>query len=214
MNKSNFNNLLRQSISEIFKKNGKISSVSGYGLTEEAKDILFELKELIMETDYFNPDTKAFLSSRYGSYRNFPNNDKCAVNKHTSRSRINYDLSKLKKVLGEDALDKIIKQRDNDLSTYKDKVHELLERHRNKSIIENFTIKLPEYGKVYDRLTEEESEILFHIVTTTSKKYKRTMEGLITEKMLGYILYLEQNNDKLTAEEFECYDSLKECLIE
>jgi hypothetical protein len=88
----------------------------------------------------------------------------------------------------------------------------LLERNRNKSIIENFTIKLPEYGKIYDSLTDEETEILFHIVTTTSKTYKRTMEGLITEKMLGYILYLEQNKENLTAKEFECYDSLKACL--
>lgn len=212
MNKNNFNRQLRSCISEMHKKGRKLEHISGYGLSEEASNILYELYQLIMETEYFKPDTKKFLSSKYGTYRTKYDDEFCAKNKNTSRSRITYDLSKLKKVLGEDALDIIIKQRDNDLSTYKEKIHELLERNRNKSIIEKFTIKLPEYGKIYNSLTEEETEILFHIVTTTSKTYKRAIEGLITEKMLGYILYLEQNKDKLTVEESECYGSLKACL--
>lgn len=209
MNKSNFNRRLRACISEMYKKGGKIEHVTGYGLSEEASNILYELYQLIMETDYFKTDTKKFLSNKYGTYRTQYNNEFCAKNKNTSRSRITYDLSKLKKVLGEDALDVIIKQRDNIISAYKEKIHELLERNRNKSLIENFSIKLPEYGEIYNSLTEEEVETLFHIVTTTSKTYKRTMEGLITEKMLGYILYLERNKDKLTAEELDYYDDLK-----
>lgn len=212
MSKSNFNRRLGACISEMYKKGGKIEHVSGYGLSEDASNILYELYQLIMETEYFKPDTREFLSSKYGTYRTQYNNEFCAKNKNTSRSRITYDLSKLKKVLGEDALDKIIKQRDYDLSTYKEKIHELLERNRNKSIIEGFTIKLPKYGKIYNSLSEDEKEMLFEIALTTSKKYKRDMEKLITEEMLGYILYLEQNKNNLTAKEFECYDGLKACL--
>lgn len=212
MNKSNFNRRLRACISEMHKKGGKIEHVAGYGLSEEASNILYELYQLIMETEYFKPDTREFLSYSYGSYRKYPKSSSTASNTNTSRSRVTYDLTKLKKILGEDALDIIIKQRDNDLSTYKEKTHELLEINRNKSIIEGFTIKLPEHGQIYNSLSEDEKEMLFEIALTTSKKYKRDMEKIITREMLGYILYLEQNNDKLTAKEYGYFDSLKACL--
>ena len=103
---NSFNSLLRHCVSARYTKNGVQTAdyIAGYGLFVEAKEILKELVTLVMETEYFKPDTKKFLSDKLRSYRNVVNCSGCAKNSHTSRSRINYDLSRLRGVLGEDSI--------------------------------------------------------------------------------------------------------------
>lgn len=214
MRKSNFNSQLRSCISEMYKKGTKLEHISGYPLSEDASNILYELYQLIMETDYYKKDTIMFLINKYGTYRAQYDNEFCSKNKNTSRSRITYDLSKLKKLLGEDALDIIIKKQDTDLSRYKEIIHGLLEKHRNKSILDGFTINLPKYGEVNDSLTEDELNILMDIASSHSRNSKRLAEMRMTKRMLGYMQYLEKNKDSLTEGENNYYEDLKAWLVE
>lgn len=155
---SSFNNLLRQCVINMSIGGAvqAVSSISGYRLSERAKSLLIELVALVMNTEYFKLDTKIYLSSKYRTYRNVVNNDGCSSNNHTSRSRINYDLSKLRGVLGEDALDIIIKYSDADLTRYEEKIKALYQKYRNKSLLDGFTLRLPECNEIVTSLTDDE----------------------------------------------------------
>lgn len=214
MARNSFNGLLRCCVVEMYTAEGikTVEHVAGYGLSGEAKEILAELVKLIMETEYFKPDTKEFLSSKFRSYRNSTNNSGCAGNKHTSRSRINYDLLKLRAALRQDALDIIIRQKGADLSYYRDKIQSLLQKHRQKSLLEGFTIKLPEGNEIVSHITDDEMTALIGLARMHSGKGIKEDEKRITTNMVGYIKYLEQNQESLQGDELECFQTLSEWL--
>jgi len=189
-----------------------VDSISGYRLSDEAKGVLKELAMLVMETDYFKPDTKAYLSSKFRTFRNSNITDGCATNKNTSRSRINYDLSKLRCQLGDDAMEIIIKQRNADLSRYKEKIKGLLDKYRNKSLLDGFTIKIPECNELVKDLPEDNILTLLGLARMHSKKGIKESEKYFTPEMVGYIRYLESNLSNLNEEEMEYYNALAEWL--
>lgn len=214
MARNSFNSLLRCCVMDMYTTKGiqTVEHLAGYGLSGEAKTILAELVKLIMETEYFKPDTKEFLSSKFRSYRNSTNSSGCAGNKHTSRSRINYDLLKLRVALGQDALDIIIKQREADLTRYKEKIQILLQKHRQKSLLEGFTIKFPKCDEPVHSLTDDEMISLIGLARMHSKKGIQEDEKRITANMVGYIKYLEQNQESLQGDELEYFQALSEWL--
>lgn len=214
MARNSFNSLLRCCVVEMYTAEGikTVEHVAGYGLSGEAKEILAELVKLIMETEYCKPDTKEFLSSKFRSYRNSANGSGCAGNKHTSRSRINYDLLKLRVALGQDAMDIIIKQKGADLTRYKEKIQSLLLKHKQKSLLEGFTIKLPGCNEPISSITGDEMMSLIGLARMHSRKGIQEDEKRITANMVGYIKYLEQNQESLQGEELECFQALSEWL--
>lgn len=214
MASNSFNSLLRCCVSTMYTDAGvqSVEYLAGYGLSAEAKDVLKRLVLLVMETEYFKPDTKKFLSDKSKSYRNVVYSIGCASNSHTSRSRINYDLSRLRGILGEDALDIIIKQKGADLIRYKEKIQGLIVKHKQKSLLEGFTIKLPECSELVVSISENEILALIGLARIHSKKGMQEDEKRITASMVGYIKYLEQNQEHLQGDELECFQSLAEWL--
>lgn len=211
---NSFNNLLRCCISAMYTENGvqTVDYLAGYGLSQEAKETLIELVTLVMETEYFKPDTKNYLSNKLSSYRNVGYSSGCAINSHTSRSRINYDLSRLRGALGEDTLDIIIKQKGADFTRYREKIQTLIQKHRQKSLLEGFTIKLPQYNELVTAISEDEIMNLISLARIHSKKGMQEDEKRITANMVGYIKYLEQNQEHLQGDELEYFQALAEWL--
>jgi hypothetical protein len=214
MASNSFNSLLRCCVSAMYTENGvqTLDHIAGYGLSEEAKVILKELITLVMETEYFKPDTRSFLSGKSGIYWKVVYSSGCASNSHTSRSRINYDLSRLRGALGEDALDIIIKQKDADLTRYREKIQALIQKHRQKSLLEGFTIKLPECGELVASISEDEVLTLISLARIHSKKGLKLDEKRITASMVGYIRHLEQHQEHLQGDELEYFQTLTEWL--
>lgn len=213
MAKNNFNNLLRHSMCEIHTKGKNISSIGGYGLSADAKEILLDLYKLIMETTYIKQDTRSFLVNKYVTYRTRVYSSGCAVNKNTSRSRIFYDTSKLKRALGEDFFDVIIKNRNTDLSRYKFKIQELLIKYKNKSLLDGFAIKLPQCNQIITNISDDDVDKLSNFVQYGSKKAKEMFEKGMTEDFVGYLMYLEQNKEKLEGKDLMRYNKYIQWLV-
>lgn len=211
---NSFNSMLRYCVSAMNTKNGiqTVEHLAGYDLSEKAKEILKELVILVIQTEYFKPDTKKFLTDKFGSYRNVSYSNGCASNKHTSRSRINYDLSRLRGALGEDSLDIIIKQKGTDLTCYREKIQVLIQKHRQKSLLEGFTIKLPECNELVTSISVDEKLNLIGLARIHSKKGIQVDEKRITTSMVGYIKHLEQNQEHLQGDELEYFQALAEWL--
>ncbi len=214
MSGNNFNGLLRACVSMMYSKSGikAVDSIGGYSLSDEAKDFLKELVTLVMETDYFKPDTKAYLSSKFSTFRSSNIVDGCAENKNTSRSRINYDLSKLRCQLGDDAMEIIIKHKNTDLSRYRERIKCLWDKHKSKSLLDGFTIKIPECNELVSELLEEKIITLLGLARMLSRKGIKESEKYFTPDMVGYIRYLEHNLSNLNEEEMEYYSALAEWL--
>lgn len=208
---NNFNSLLRSICSSCYnegKEVKKVEAVAGYALSGQAQGLLVSLVRLCMATDYFKPDTKEYLSNKYRSIRTVIGVDGCASNKHTSRSRINYDLSKLRAVLGEDSLNVIVKQPNADLTNYISKVNELNKRYERKSLLDGFYIKTRSGEEMKTEVSEDDFNILMEIVKYGSKKGKMLMESNLTPEFIGYIKYLEQYEELLEDKEKERYNTL------
>jgi len=186
----------------------KAESIAGYRLSEEARELLKKIVKLVMETEYFKPDTKNFLISKSRNYRNDEFRSICAKNKHTCRSRIFYDLAKLRAALGTNAMDIIIKQPRADLTIYKDIIQDLLMKYGEKRLIDGFTIKLPKVAAKVTSIPDEDYEILREIAKYGSKKGKMLMEFNMTPEIVGYLQYLDENKDKLSSKETERYNEL------
>ncbi len=214
MAESNFTGLLRQCIGLMYKNETIISveSIAGYRQSEQAKEILIELIELVMQTDFTKPDTKEFLSNKYKTYRSISICNGCATNKHTSRSRISYDLSKLKGVIGEDAIKIILGSKDKDLSIYKDKIQQLLKKYKEKSLLDGFAIKIPQCNEMVTGLSEKDRWELARIISMSSKKSRARDEKNLTSDMIGYIKYLEGNKGSLQGDDLDMYQTLVEWL--
>lgn len=213
MARNNFNYLLKQVVEEFHGNEKEVRTVGGYSLSEEKRIILRMLKELVMNTNYFKEDTKIFLFSRYGTNINYNNSNGCSSNKNTSRSRINYDLLKLKSVLGGDALEIIIKSQNKDLSYYAERINDLIMKTKGKIFLEGFSIKVPECYIESKELSQEEIENLKEIVKYGSKKYLRLLEKRMTINQVAYLRYLEKNKDNLSGREKELHAYLMEWIV-
>lgn len=212
---NSFNSLLRMVCSSFYNENKEmkeVKSIVGYVLNEQAQGLLVSLVKLCMETDYFKPDTKEYLTNKYKTIRTVSGVDGCANNKHTSRSRINYDLSKLRAVLGEGSLDIIIKQPHADLTSYISKINELLKKHEHKSLLDNLTIKYPKTDDICREFDKDSIFTLLRIARFQSKKGRMIDENELTSDMVAYVNYLENNKDSLQGDDLEIYQTLCEWL--
>lgn len=212
---NSFNSLLRMVCSSVYnedKEVKEVKSIAGYALSEQAQGLLVSLVKLCMLTDYFKPDTKEYLTNKYKTIRTVSGADGCASNKHTSRSRINYDLSKLRAVLGEDSLDVIVKQYDADLTSYISKINELLKKHEHKSLLDNLLIKYPKTNDICREIDNDSIFTLLRIARLQSKKGRLIDENELTSDMVAYVNYLENNKDSLRGDDLEVYQALCEWL--
>ncbi len=173
----------------------------------EVKTLIKLLVELIMQTDYFKPETKAVLQGV--SYRN---SGDVSVNKSTAASRVNYDFSRLTKILGEDFFENLNKQ-DFDVSAYTSKITQLIAEYSKKSILDTVAIKLPKgSGREIKSIEMKDWNFMFALIKNYSKPYMHRIEKKVTEEMIDYIEFLENHPDSLNAEQQEHYESLQKLM--
>lgn len=187
--------------------------VTGYGLSEQAQEVCCLLVELAMETDYFADVTKTMLENGY-SYRRVAESVE-GKNANTVKSKIYNDISKLKKKLGENAFDKIVKDRRADLSEYKNIIENLIEKNRKQSLLEGFAFKLPPCPKnlEVEQLSENDMITLCYFVTNYSKQSLQDIEKRFKPEYVAYIKYLEENEKQLDLHEKAVYRCMKAWLV-
>ena len=208
-----FNDFLRQLV-RVSYKGGEVVPVShlgGYAVDEELKPILVDLVKLVMLTDYTKADTKEYLQQRYAGCRSVYQGEGCAVNKNTSKSRINYDLMKLRRVLGEDFFTLAFQDHALDVERAGQRIGGLLTRVTSRRLLDGFAsgLSMPELGD-HTQLNEAEKENMMEIVRTCSKRGLRSRWSCFTGDMVDYILHLERATpDALDDEDREVYRQLK-----
>lgn len=211
MKRNDFVNILTE-ICKHFYVRGQIEkqdNVAGYLLSEQGQEICCLLAELAMETDYFADVTKTMLENGYSYRRVAESMGKKKVN--TVKSKIYNDISKLKKKLGENAFDKIVKDRKADLSDYRSIVESLIEKNRKQSLLEGFAFKLPHCSSELkvEQLSENDMMRLRYFVTNYSKRSLEDIEKRFKPEFVAYIKYLEENEKHLDSYEKAVYRCLR-----
>lgn len=210
MDDPNFNMYLRNVIRKMYVDNNivAVNSLLGYNLSKQANEVIKPLIQLVMCTDYFKEETKIMLQGRTYSTSGRGN-----VNKNTIKSRIQYDLSKLKRELGAHALRNIITNDKMDLSSYKVTINRLLLENEKKSVLELLAIKVPVCnGNNIVNLEFEEWSQLLYLMEYYSKKTIQMMEKLFSTNYVGYIRHLELNENSLDEEERFKLNLLRSCV--
>lgn len=211
MKRNDFVNILTE-ICKHFYVSGQIvkqDNVAGYSLSEQGQEACCLLAELAMKTDYFADVTKTMLENGYSYRRVAESMGKKKVN--TVKSKIYNDISKLKKKLGENAFDKIVRDRNVDLSDYIGIVESLLEKNKKKSLLEGFAFKLPPCPSELkvEQLSENDMMRLRYFVTNYSKKSLQDVEKRFKPEFVAYIKYLEENEKQLDYHEKAVYRCLR-----
>jgi hypothetical protein len=207
--KLKFNTYLKMIVRSMWR-DGKIvdvDSIPGFGSDPEIKALIKLLVELIIQTDYFKPESKAVLQGV--SYRN---SGDASVNKNTAKSRVNYDFSRLTKVVGEDFFERVNKQ-DFDVSAYTSKIAQLIAEYSKKSILDTVAIKLPKgSGREIKSIEAKDWNFMFALIKNYSKPYMHRIEKKVTEEMIDYIEFLENHPDSLNDEQQEHYEALQKLM--
>ena len=208
-----FNDFLRQLV-RVSYKDGEavpVSHLGGYAVDEELRPVLVDLVKLVMLTDYTKADTKEYLQQRYAGCRSVYQGEGCAVNKNTSKSRINYDLMKLRRVLGEDFFTLAFQDHALDVERAGQRIGSLLTRVTSRSLLDGFApgLSMPELGD-HELVFDNDIKVLLEIVRTCSKKGLRSRWSCLTGDMVAYIKHLENTSeDDLDDTDREVYRQLK-----
>lgn len=205
MGKSSFSKILRLAVSSCYsEKNGVVirnNRIGNFKVHPKSVPAWRELIKLAMETGYFKRDVKKYLQGQ--SVENISNDR--MEKKATTKSRINYQLGRLKQELGEDAMLELLESSDEIvISRHKKKIHELLKEYEKKSLLDNIMIRIPTYdGREVKSLEEDVLESMYYIIGIYAKKIVRGIEGEFTADMVAYVHYLEEQNkeEELTEEE-------------
>ena len=197
-----------------FYQQGKVVTdkyVAGYGLDIEQQKCCGLIVKLALETHYFKEETKRMLSEGL-SYRKVAEME--GKNANTIKSRIYNDIGKLKKKLGENCFDTIIRCRDADVSKYITILQKLIQENSTHSLLDEFGIKIPkiENEMHVTSLSEEDMLQLCYLVTCYSKRRIKEVEKQVKKEWIAYIQYLESNRECLDENEQSIYDSLSACL--
>jgi hypothetical protein len=187
-----------------------VNHAAGFSLNESVRELLKLIVNLVMDTPYFKKETKAVLMGN--SYRS---SGDASINTNTIKSRVSYDFQKLSRVLGVGFFDTILRNQEMDLSSYTDKINELLGVSSKKSILDTLAIKLPKSsGKEIKSIETRDWKFIYSVIFGYSKQYIHQIEKKVTDEMVSYIEYLENHTDSLNAEQQEQYESLQKLMAE
>lgn len=198
-----FASKLRYLVRECYKDDGSIGiskkQLWEYKLSQGSEKVLEELVYLVMKTRYFAQEEKDFLlgESFIQIQQKLEANGR-KINVNSLKSRIYYQINRLKKELGEDALEEICRTKSNDiLKHYYKKIKQLEKGVKSKSLLDNLLLKVPEVtGERVTALEEEDAELLMHIVTYHSKAMLEIVQPYFTSEMASYLKYLESKDKK------------------
>lgn len=209
MSMGNFNKYLRAVVRAFYHNGSIINSdhVAGYQISTQVQELLKLLIQLVMFTDYFKTETKQVLLGE--SYRN--SGDASMVNINTVKSRVVYDFAKLSRVLGADFFNIVMNNQNIDFSNYIDKINQLLDLNKNKSVLDMLQIKLPECnGKKMNDISQEDWMLLLYVFVKYSKEEMHRIEKQLTGDMVAYVRYLENNTSCLNDIQRKHYMILQE----
>ncbi len=215
-----FTKMLRIAVRSYIEAGNSLESVNslwGYSINSNQKKILKNMIDLLINTDYINFETKEYLcGKRYSEVldevQELEGNPDIKLS--TVRSRISFQLGRVKQDLGGDILDQIKKNPDNKelLKFYFDKIALLKKKEKSKSLLDGFGLKVPAYkGILVQNLNAYEMEQLEDILKHYGKGHlgKRHYQKIFSERMVSYIRYLESNEKKLSQEEEAIYKRYK-----
>ena len=211
---NNFNDMLRALVGASYKDGQVVplSFLNGYAVSGAVRPVLVDLVKLVMLTDFTKPDTKEYLQQRYAGWRSIYVGEGCADNKHTSKSRVTYDLMKLRRVLGEDFFTVALQRGTLDVEQAGKNIRGLLSKATGKSLLDGFAqgLHLPAEPGDNELMFDGDKEVLLEIVRSCSKKGLRSRWSCLTSDMVAYIKFLENTSeDDMDDSDRAVYEQLK-----
>lgn len=204
-----FNRYLRMAVASSYQ-DGTVKEVErlagGYAIPPEARPILAQLVRVVMLSDYTKPDTKEYLSTPRGM-RTIYHGKGVASNPHTSRSRIQYDLTKLKTALTISFFDRLMEG--GDLTEQAEAVERLERKARGRSLLEGYQFDLPSPTgelEAIDRDTLNKLMTLTRAFGSARVAYDRSK---FTPDMINFLNYLENHREQLSQENQATYQYLR-----
>ncbi len=203
-----FNQYMKAAVASMWKDGvvTEVESLNGRRVPLEARPLLKRLVHLVMDTDYTKPDTKLYLVKSYGM--RLVGGEGCASNRNSSRSRIQYDITKLKAALGADFFDRIVEG--GDLCREAEALAKLERKARGRSLLEGYLFPLPSPTGELEALDGEQLERLRRLTKLFGSARANYWRKQFTPEMLNYLNYLNNHREQLSEENQATYDRLRE----
>lgn len=204
-NSSKFNSDLKWLVSGFFKDGMIIEdgSILGYPPTKDQQRLCCKIAHLVLDPNGLcKADTKNYLLGA----EVFKGN---ADNPNTSRSRIQYDMKKLRLLMGDQMLADICRKRDGFVQ-YEEQIDNILKKYQSRSIFDKLVLKVKHSDKApaHVDLSADEKITLLELFETYGKNKVKRAEESVTLEMIRYVKYLEENQDRLSGEEQEFWELL------
>lgn len=216
MNGLSQSEVLRAVIREAGSKEGLVVGNYVYGnmLTEENIVVLSALYKLVMQTDYLWTESRMWLAGMR-TYRviNETVEQKEKVKPSTARSRIYYDVVKLKKLLGPGLVMEVFNADPERLEEIHTVIKKKLEKYDTNSLIKQLAIKVPEPAGECAEITEREWDELLFICKHYARKRVEFIESKTTPRHMSYLVYLQEHEADLPERQKEKLEQIKKYLL-
>lgn len=210
MKQDNTLNILRSAYKKILL-NGE-ETVWGYPQGREQMEILRMVLWLCMNLGFCGEEGQKLIEGY--SYREIAETLDENVNVNTAKSRALYDMGRLKRLIGRDTLEKLVKNRLDSDSTQE--LRQILKKEMDKrednrvDFLNGLVVNLPVKKNIeaIRELEEKDREFLQMLFRGYGKAVMKERVQKISDNILGYLLYLSEVKDpegELRKEDLELY---------
>lgn len=184
-----------------FYKDKKIVEPAYVRITTKLDDKRIEtikkLVELVMNTDFFNEETKLFIGDYRIDYSGVADalsiKYNKEVNKRTVASKINYMKTKFERTFGDRMLLDLVIYTREDITEYSQKISEELYKFISIDILDNIDLNFEETNEIVTEVSEDDFSDFIDTIAPYTKKCKHIVEKSINKEVLAYIKHLSTN---------------------
>ena len=184
--------------------------ICGYEITETNIVVLQDLVKLLLKTSFIWDETKDWLRG-LRSYRVLSVQTTEKINDSTVRSRIYYDINKIKRLIGTGLAVDIFQADTEKLAELHTAIKQKIKKFDENSISKLFGIAVPE-SAVVSYLSESQKKELLLVCKHYSKNRIQGVESRI-KPHIGYLRYLMENEASLTEEQQAELEQIKQYLL-
>jgi hypothetical protein len=182
-------------------------------LDEQRVKLMFDLTDLLMNTDYISEESKLYLSVRYINYAGMVDELYKATGKLSNesaiQSRVWYDKKKLVNDLGENIVLDTIEYTKQDITKYMDRISVIRLKVNKVDLLKEVSLEFPREVVYCDDITDEQFEEFLDVIAPYTKNCMKQVVSNIDENVLGYIRYITTHSI-ISETDKDRYNQLKE----
>lgn len=181
---------------------------------DEQLEVLRKTAGFLMTTDFFNEQTRYYLSHYSATYKDVAKD--LNINFNTVKSNVWHCVSKLEKNISKASLRAFMgtgnKKAFND---FKRDINELIRKYdRKDDLAKNIIINIPKGDKIASRISDEQFEEFLITVKPYIKKFVDVAKASISEEMASYFWYLHDYEGNLEDIDSERVKRLRDLMCD